>query len=681
VVRAEETSLFTSPTTENQCPFGLDFPFGQDSRQFEDNTRSGCVIVRSVADVSGTHPDVIQVSADHHVLFLQLRVCTFDLREHISPRVIAVLLVIPHRNIVPFGCSDDACRSRLDSLALDFSPRMVNLPLQALRGELFISLHDLTEYAFTNGQTQKTPLDLQRRFPRCPRRRGPTRATVGRLVRIEQEHDRRSLVVGCLHLGQIGRLFLPLFHFFFFFLAFFLTVKHLSQARSILGRAFQHQHDLVSNVHALILVQAFLWSADPISNENNFRAMCRAWRRSRLDREERGLLGSNHFAKEPCDGVTIDQIVAHFNLDMVGMGEALNASGALNFPSVWDVIRRGQEPEIMKRLKPREGGPGGSDHSAFIVRGIETMMLISSGGVGHQDYHQPEDDSSKIEPEMLRTAGQFALQSMLNLANETKVNLLVDRRQQIYRALRMRIKNLNPDLSGSLWSRVNLEADSSQALRDKIHNQSRELARGVSSAKPPKRTLSRGLPGPGLICDDFRLLELVIDFYGIGRLDIEKDDGTWVVDGRLTDTGREGLKTLESNGIMVRLISPSADLIGDFLSAATKPFVITGDFQLTYALAERLGRAGVQLGIDLDPKKAGDFLSRAEHLKGELGERKNLFAYLTATEGLEASRKPLYLGLVDRGWAHNEICGSRDHGGLIGGANLDRLYKEGTQQP
>jgi hypothetical protein len=397
--------------------------------------------------------------------------------------------------------------------------------------------------------------------------------------------------------------------------------------------------------------------------------------------EERGLLGSNHFGKEPCDGVSMDRIVACFNPDMVGMGQSLNASGALNFPSIWQVIKRNQDPEIMKRLKPREGGPGGSDHSAFIVRGIEAMLLISSGGVGHQDYHQPEDDSSKIEPEMLRIAGQFVLQGMVNLANETNVNLLVDRRQEIYRALRMRIRNFNPGLSDSLWTRVHLEVDSSQALRDKVHNQSRQLARGVSAAKPPKRALSRGLEGMQLIGDDMRLLELVIDFYGIGRVDFEKDDGAWTAEGRLTDTGREGLKALESNGVMVRLVSPSEDLIEDLLSAATKPFVITGDYQVTYALAERLSRAGVQLGVDLDPTNIDDFLSRVEHLKGQVGERKNLFVYLTATEGLEASRRPFYLGLVDRGWGHNEICGGKEHGGLVGGASLDHLYKEGAQRP
>jgi hypothetical protein len=56
-----------------------------------------------------------------------------------------------------------------------------------------------------------------------------------------------------------------------------------------------------------------------------------------------------------------------------------------------------------------------------------------------------------------------------------------------------------------------------------------------------------------------------------------------------------------------------------------------------------------------------------------LGERRNVFAYLTAEEGLDEAKRPLYLGLIDRGWTHNEICGTRDHRGLVGGASMGTL--------
>ncbi|MHC4398767.1 MAG: M28 family metallopeptidase [Planctomycetota bacterium] len=375
--------------------------------------------------------------------------------------------------------------------------------------------------------------------------------------------------------------------------------------------------------------------------------------------------------------MTVDKVVAYFNLDMVGMGEDLGASGALNFPTIWEVIKRDQDAAVIEHVKPRVGGPAGSDHTAFIKRGIEAMMLMSSGGVGHQDYHQPEDDVEKIEPKMLRLAGQFVLQGMVNLANETKVKLLISRRQDLYRGLRMQVNNYNPSLEKSLWSQVSVEAKSPEALYDEIYKRVRELFKGSSSSgRPPKKSLTRGLANLKAVGDDVRLLALALDFYGVGRVDIEGDDGTWVVEGRLTDAGKQALKTLEENDAALRLVSPGEELINDVLSAASKPFVITGDYHVTDAMVDRLNSRGVMLAVDLDPGNIGDFLTRLESLKKQLGERKNLVAFLTATKGLDEAKQPLYLGLIDRGWAHVEICGSREQRGLLGGRNLNTLRAE-----
>jgi hypothetical protein len=60
-------------------------------------------------------------------------------------------------------------------------------------------------------------------------------------------------------------------------------------------------------------------------------------------------------------------------------------------------------------------------------------------------------------------------------------------------------------------------------------------------------------------------------------------------------------------------------------------------------------------------------------MRKRLGERKNLFAYLTSIEGLNEAKRSLYLGLVDRGWSHNEISGGREQRGLLSGGSLDSL--------
>jgi Zn-dependent M28 family amino/carboxypeptidase len=94
--------------------------------------------------------------------------------------------------------------------------------------------------------------------------------------------------------------------------------------------------------------------------------------------EEMGLLGSNHFGSNPPAGIKMDQVVANFNCDMVGLGDAIGAPGALNFPEIWGkVIKRNQDPDVIAVVKPSTGGPGGSDHSTFIAKGIVSMDLMN----------------------------------------------------------------------------------------------------------------------------------------------------------------------------------------------------------------------------------------------------------------------------------------------------------------
>jgi len=394
--------------------------------------------------------------------------------------------------------------------------------------------------------------------------------------------------------------------------------------------------------------------------------------------EELGLQGSYHYTKTPCDNVSIDRVVAYFNMDMVGLGDAIRASGALNFPAIWEVIKRGQDPELMKIVQPRLGGPGGSDHSGFIVKGIESLALMTSGGSGHPDFHQPEDDWDKIDPAILAKTGRFVLHGAMNLANETETDLLIENREQLYLARRMEIRNYNPDLPGSLWKTITLDAKDKAGLREKIFAEALAMTDRAqkNDGSRPSRSVARGLASLGLFEGDVALLELAADFYGIGRVDIEGDDGFWITDGRLTGAGRSALGAMEKSGIALRLLSPSEEMINDFLSAASLPFLITGEYTFGNSTADRLVEKGVFIGIDLDPAQPDDFISRLEESKKLLGKRENLIVFLTAVEGLDDAKIPLYMGLLDKGWAHKEICGSRRGRTGIMGGNLRAFGSE-----
>jgi hypothetical protein len=408
--------------------------------------------------------------------------------------------------------------------------------------------------------------------------------------------------------------------------------------------------------------------------------------------EELGLLGSLHYTKQPCAGVTMANIVSSFNLDMVGMGDKLDASGALNFPAIWDVMRRDQDPEIVQMIEPSTGGPGGSDHTGFIRKGIQTVFLMSRGGIGHPDYHQPEDDIERIDAETLRRAGQFVLQAMVNLANETQVNLLVDRRQDLYDALRLRVANFNPQLSGSAWSVVDLKSNNRDELMGQLIEQVQQLGKaapppaegprmrragppGEAGSGRPTKSLARGLQRMELIGTDVRLLELVAEVYGIGRIDIAADHPFWVADGKLTADGKAMLSAVQERNFVVHLLSPGPELLADVLQSTSKPFVITGDYQIAEELADQITARGILCGVTLDPAAVDTFLTRVEELKSRLGERRNLFAYLAKTDGLDEAKAALYLGLLDRGWGRGEIVSGREHRGVLGGATMETLAR------
>ncbi len=168
--------------------------------------------------------------------------------------------------------------------------------------------------------------------------------------------------------------------------------------------------------------------------------------------EEEGLLGSEYYGDHPTDGVSMDRVVGYFNMDMVGLGDGIGVPGSMNFPEIYSIIKRNQDPGI-KLTQETATGTGGSDYSAFIKRGIEALGLMTSGGTGHPDYHQSGDDVEKIDAKILGQTGQFVLQGVLNLANETQANLLIPDRQHIYDAEQLRVTDMLHETAGGRGGR------------------------------------------------------------------------------------------------------------------------------------------------------------------------------------------------------------------------------------
>ncbi len=107
--------------------------------------------------------------------------------------------------------------------------------------------------------------------------------------------------------------------------------------------------------------------------------------------EERGLLGSKHYVRNP--RWPLEQTVAMLNMDMVGRmeGDNLTVYGtgtATQFDGLID--RLGEKASLVIDKEPAGFGP--SDHSSFYEVDIPVFHFFT--GL-HNDYHRPSDDFEK----------------------------------------------------------------------------------------------------------------------------------------------------------------------------------------------------------------------------------------------------------------------------------------------
>jgi Zn-dependent M28 family amino/carboxypeptidase len=114
--------------------------------------------------------------------------------------------------------------------------------------------------------------------------------------------------------------------------------------------------------------------------------------------EERGLLGSAHYVKNP--RFPLDQTVAMINMDMVGRLDenklTIYGTGtAAEFDGLIELLNVVHEFDLAKR----PGGFGPSDHASFYPKKIPVLHLFTGM---HADYHRPGDDWEKVNFDGMR---------------------------------------------------------------------------------------------------------------------------------------------------------------------------------------------------------------------------------------------------------------------------------------
>lgn len=115
--------------------------------------------------------------------------------------------------------------------------------------------------------------------------------------------------------------------------------------------------------------------------------------------EEMGLLGSEHYVSNPT--VPMENITAMLNMDMIGKlrqnggGERLTIHG-LGTGSSFKGLVEEHAANSGLTYDADDSARGPSDHASFYEGGVPSLFFFT--GV-HEDYHQPGDDTDKVDYE------------------------------------------------------------------------------------------------------------------------------------------------------------------------------------------------------------------------------------------------------------------------------------------
>jgi hypothetical protein len=128
--------------------------------------------------------------------------------------------------------------------------------------------------------------------------------------------------------------------------------------------------------------------------------------------EERGLLGSAHYAETPT--IALGDTVAMLNLDMVGRSNGkVETSGLEKAPSLEGDLQAAAKAAGGIRIGREGPGAGRSDDSNFLQRRIPAIIFFTGF---HTDYHRPGDDWEKIDAPGTARVATLALEFAARIA-------------------------------------------------------------------------------------------------------------------------------------------------------------------------------------------------------------------------------------------------------------------------
>jgi aminopeptidase YwaD len=362
--------------------------------------------------------------------------------------------------------------------------------------------------------------------------------------------------------------------------------------------------------------------------------------------EEQGFLGSRHYTNHP--PYPIEKTVTYINMDMVGQGTGKVPFGGVYYgPQIWKVLEERLPEEIKEYVRPGRGGPGGSDHTPFLEKGIPSYGIFTQGY--HFKYHQSRDDLDLIKPEVLKKTGDFVQAAVEILASES-INFFKPMRQETYylkyhRLINFELTSLNrfiehhkdakdSDVDLQLTVLEEKEGLSGDALRmDMLKNlldasEKIKKAKGLtfyssSSAlnmniRQGKTTVLVGLKGINSFRDEPEWAQ-VLTKQGVFFVFMDEPSFLFGEEG-LGEEGKEIVKAINSSGLLLVVEGLDSSQAKVLLNGSQKPLVLIEkdlpDKEVLELIKEKKSALGLILAKGADPSS---YFQKIDEVKETIG--------------------------------------------------------------
>jgi len=347
--------------------------------------------------------------------------------------------------------------------------------------------------------------------------------------------------------------------------------------------------------------------------------------------EEQGLLGSRHYTDH--SPYPIEKTVAYINMDMVGQGTGKVPFGGVYYgPQIWKVLEEQLPKEIKDYVKPGRGGPGGSDQTPFLEKGVPAYGIFADGY--HFKYHTSRDDIDLIRPEVLKNTGDFVHTAVEILASESG-NFLKPMRRETYYLKYHRLINFELSPLSKFAEHHKNAKDSHVNLQLSVLNEKEGLygdelridmlknlldasekikkAKGLTfysstdrlnmDIRQGKTSVIVGIKGINSFRDDPRWAQ-VLTKQGVYFVFVEKPSFLFEEEG-LSEEGKEIVKAMNTSGLLLVVRGLDSVQAQALLNSSKKPLILLEEElpekEILELIKKKKSAIGLILAGDEDP--------------------------------------------------------------------------------